>query len=219
MTIEEMHVMFREVAQQMGLQTVRAIFSENIDICLNNAINAKVRNLLAENIGNIPTNKAKQIGVSPLNSLRTLYKEGTINASSINGEGTEISPFTFNIDTTKIMLITSFRLYYDTKLYDCRIIENEELSETLRDFCNKASKTYPIVTAFGAENEINVQLYNGDDKIKPKQIKYSYIKLPNIVVYDEEYENNNINCDLPIYLHNDIVNDAVKYYLSSIGKN
>lgn len=134
MTIEEMHVMFREVAQQMGLQTVRAIFSENIDICLNNAINAKVRNLLAENIGNIPTNKAKQIGVSPLNSLRTLYKEGIIDADDINGDGTEISPFTFNIDTTEIMLITGFKLYYDTKLYECRIIENEELSDTLRDF-------------------------------------------------------------------------------------
>lgn len=219
MTIEEMHVMFREVAQQMGLQTVRAIFSENIDICLNNAIIAKTRNLLAENIGNIPTNKAKQIGVSPLNSLRTLYKEGIINADNINGEGTEINPFTFNIDTTEIMLITSFKLYYDTKLYECRIIENEELSDTLRDFCNRASKTYPIVTAFGTENEINIQLYNGNDKTKPKQIKYSYIKLPNTVVYDEEYGDNNINCDLPIYLHNDIVNDAVKYYLSSIGKN
>lgn len=219
MTIEEMHVMFREVAQQMGLQTVRAIFSENIDICLNNAIIAKTRNLLAENIGNIPTNKAKQIGVSPLNSLRTLYKEGTIDASNISGEGTEINPFKFNIDTSNIMVITSFRLYYDTKLYDCRIIENEELSKTLRDFCNRASKTYPIVTAFGAENEIDVQLYNGEDKIKPMQIQYSYIKFPNTVVYDEEYGDNNVNCDLPIYLHYDIVNDAVKYYLSSVGKN
>jgi hypothetical protein len=33
MTIEEMHVTFRELAQQMGMQTVRAILPENIDIC------------------------------------------------------------------------------------------------------------------------------------------------------------------------------------------
>ncbi len=38
MNIGEMHVTFRELAQQMGMQTVRAILMEDIDICLNAAI-------------------------------------------------------------------------------------------------------------------------------------------------------------------------------------
>ena len=35
---------FRELAQQMGMQTVRAILMEDIDICLNAAIIEKARN-------------------------------------------------------------------------------------------------------------------------------------------------------------------------------
>lgn len=216
MTIEEMHIMFRELAQQMGLQTVRAIFSENIDLCLNNAIIAKVRRVLQENIG-ATSNKVKQIGVSPLNSLRSLYQEENIDANDINGNGTEIEPYTFNIVTSNIMIITNFRLYYDTKLYDCRIIENEELGETLRDYCNRATKCYPIVTAFGDKDNVDIRLYNNN--IKPKQVRYSFIKMPAKVIYDEEDSTNNVNCDLPNYLHNEIVEEAFKYYLSSIGKN
>ena len=44
MNIGEMHVTFRELAQQMGMQTVRAILMEDIDICLNAAIIEKARN-------------------------------------------------------------------------------------------------------------------------------------------------------------------------------
>lgn len=46
MTVVEMHVMFRELAQQMGMQTVRAILSEDIDICLNIAVNDYIKKSL-----------------------------------------------------------------------------------------------------------------------------------------------------------------------------
>ena len=46
MDIQEMHVAFRELAQQMGMQTTRAILIEDIDICLNFAITTKTRNIL-----------------------------------------------------------------------------------------------------------------------------------------------------------------------------
>lgn len=49
MNIGEMHVTFRELAQQMGMQTVRAILMEDIDICLNAAIIEKARNVIVEN--------------------------------------------------------------------------------------------------------------------------------------------------------------------------
>ena len=44
-----MHITFRELAQRMGLHTVRAIFPEDVDICLNFAIIAKTKSIIAEN--------------------------------------------------------------------------------------------------------------------------------------------------------------------------
>ena len=37
MTIAEMHVWFRQYAQQMGMQNVRAILPEQIDLLINNS--------------------------------------------------------------------------------------------------------------------------------------------------------------------------------------
>ena len=76
MNIGEMHVTFRELAQQMGMQTVRAILMEDIDICLNAAIIEKARNVIVENVGPVPYNDkvARQnASISPVNALRTLY--------------------------------------------------------------------------------------------------------------------------------------------------
>ena len=50
MTVVEMHVMFRELAQQMGMQTVRAILSEDIDTCLNIAVNDYIKKVIADNV-------------------------------------------------------------------------------------------------------------------------------------------------------------------------
>ena len=38
MNTSEMHVMFRQYAQQMGMQNVRAILPEQIDLLLNTAV-------------------------------------------------------------------------------------------------------------------------------------------------------------------------------------
>lgn len=154
MNIGEMHVTFRELAQQMGMQTVRAILMEDIDICLNAAIIEKARNVIVENVGPVPYNDkvARQnASISPVNALRTLYTAGTVNGGDITGGGTEVDPYKINIDSDGIMLYTGFQVSYNGKtIYDCRIIEAEDLGQTLRDFCNRAAKDAPIVTIFGA---------------------------------------------------------------------
>ena len=43
MTIGEMHVMFRQLAQQMGMQTIRAILPSEIDACINVAVNDVIK--------------------------------------------------------------------------------------------------------------------------------------------------------------------------------
>ena len=222
MNIEEMHVIFRELAQQMGMQTTRAILPENVDICLNVAIIDTVKELIGANIGPLPYNNkvARQnASISPINGLRTLYRKADIKEDSINGEGTELSPYTFELDSSSIMLYTGFKVSYNgNTLYDCRIIENEDLGQTLRDFCNRATKDAPICTIVGDTENINVDIITGRKVMaKPKLVQYLYIAEPAKVYYDEDNADNNVNCDLPSYLHMDVVKRAVSVYLASVG--
>lgn len=217
-----MHVTFRELAQQMGMQTVRAILTEDIDICLNAAIIEKVRTVITENVGPLPYNDkiARQNAViSPINALRTLYKKDTINEDDITGGGTEINPFKITIFNEGVMLYTGFKVSYDgNTIYDCRIIEAEDLSQTLKDFCNRATKDTPIITVFGSKEAIDCDIYVGRREIaKPKLIQYLYIAEPAKVYYDEDNVSARIDCDLPPYLHMEIVQRAVTIYLASIG--
>lgn len=230
MTIEEMHVMFRELAQQMGMQTVRAILPEDIDICLNSAIIDKTKQLIAESVGGISYNDKvarNNIGISPINGLRTLYRNlatTAINSVTVS----EILPHQVNIPiktttssgTTNIMLFTSFSVSYgDDLIYDCRIIENEDLGHTLRDICNRPTKDAPIcIINSTIGDNIIIHLYTGRKTMpKPTMVRYTCIVEPAKVYYDEEDESKCINCDLPTYLHMDIVKLAVSVYLQSIG--
>lgn len=220
MNIEEMHVTFRELAQQMGQETVRAILSEDIDICLNAAIISKARSILQNNVGTVFRDKISRQNstISPVNSLRTLYKFKDI--TEINGEGTEVNPFTINIGTDNVMLFTGFTVSYNgSTIYDCRIIEAERLGQTLRDFCNRAAKDAPIVTIFHeSDTEIKINIYTGrKTNVEPTLVRYYYIAEPAKVHYDEDNEEVNVDCDLPTYLHMEIIEDAVNYYLKSIG--
>lgn len=241
MNIREMHVTFRELAQQMGMQTVRAILNEDIDICLNNAIIDKVRSVLLENVGsNVYADKVirQNAVISPINAIRTLYNKALISEDDIYIEAgssvaNEVTPWHITINSNKagdkkhkVMLYTGFKVSYDeTSLYDCRIVEAEDLGQTLRDFCNRAAPDAPIAVVFGDKDEINVDLYTGrtintwekvDSFIKPKLVQFLYIKEPAVVKYSMDGEDD-VDCDLPAYLHSELVERAVTKYLASIG--
>ena len=71
-----MHNKFRTFGQVMGLQLVRGILPESIDVYLNAAINETVRNIISKNVAN-----SLQVGIlpqaasiTPINALRTLYR-------------------------------------------------------------------------------------------------------------------------------------------------
>lgn len=222
MDIEEMHVTFRELAQQMGMQTVRAILPEDIDICLYAAIIDTAKEIIAVNVGPLPYNDkvARQnAAISPINGLRTLYRKGSIAESEITGTGTEVAPYNIQIESDGVMLYTGFKVSYNgSTLYDCRIIESEDLGQTLRDFCNRAAKDAPICTIVGDTSKISVDIITGrKTMVKPKLIQYLYIAEPAQVYYDEDDTSKNVDCDLPPYLHMDVVRRAVGIYLQSIG--
>ena len=75
MTTAEMHQMFRNYAQQMGMQNVRAILPLQIDLLLNNSISDTVNQVIAQNIGStsdrVITDNSK---LNQVNALKSLYK-------------------------------------------------------------------------------------------------------------------------------------------------
>jgi len=75
-----MHKLFRELGQQMGLQNVRAIIPEEIDILLNTSISDYVNNIIQSNVNNV-TDKVTgdNAKVSQINALHTLYKRADLN--------------------------------------------------------------------------------------------------------------------------------------------
>lgn len=86
MKIPQMHIWFRQYAQQMGMQNVRAILPEQIDLMINTSISDIVNELIQTNVGltndRIVTNNSK---IGQINALRTLYRvvEKTPNTLTI----------------------------------------------------------------------------------------------------------------------------------------
>lgn len=80
MNAAEMHIWFRQYAQQMGLQNVRAILPEQIDLVINTSISDTINQIVRENISltndRIITDNSK---IGQINALRTLYKVKELN--------------------------------------------------------------------------------------------------------------------------------------------
>jgi hypothetical protein len=220
MTVVEMHVMFRELAQQMGMQTVRAILSEDIDTCINIAVNDYIKKVIADNKIYIDNAKIGQINV-----LRTLIDKLEISNITINKEENK---FTAEINNNNVFLFTSSYIYYNDIFggFSARIVDNDYLYSTLHDFCNRATFDYPIIVftdnSDSKTNTIIIDIYTEDNSKdinthkKPSKVVLNIIKKPNIITYINDTSSSNINCDLPEYTHIDIVKAAAELYLRSV---
>lgn len=93
MNIGEMHVWFRQYAQQMGLQNVRAILPEQIDLVINTSISDTVNQLISEHINltndRIITDNSK---LGQINSLRTLYKVEELTIGTVDSFEYDVVP-------------------------------------------------------------------------------------------------------------------------------
>lgn len=216
MNVVEMHLYFRELAQQAGMQTVRAILPEDIDINLNIAIRDTVKRIVKENTKAIDGNTKvarDNSKISQLNSLRSLYRQQDLTGS---GNGSQTNPYKVNIDANNVLLFTGFKTIDDGHLYDARIIEIEELGMTLNDFCNRAEYDAPICTVIGQYPSIEVDFYTGPVQGRaPQSIRCYYIAEPATVCHPDV--GNQVDCDLIDYLHEDVVKLAVDYYLKAIA--
>lgn len=125
--------------------------------------------------------------------------------------------------------ITPVKNVYDSyisRYFDCRLIEDSYLSKTLNDSILKPKLESPIINInLIKDNKLNIELYftklnrttglfNG--ALSPYKLRLSYISYPNKVKYISNESSENINCDLPDYMHIDFIKRAVDLYRVSV---
>lgn len=170
MDIAEMHVYFRQYAQQMGMQNVRAILPEQIDILLNTSITDTVNQLLRENIGNTNdrtvTDNSK---IGQINAFRTLYDVSdvniTIGSNFVYDSTKRLSGLIKHTGTNKAndtdsvfgrpMFLVDLAINYTnttdnivTNWYPIRIIDDAFIADTLNDFILKNRWRSPIASVY-----------------------------------------------------------------------
>lgn len=170
MDIADMHINFRQYAQQMGMQNVRAILPEQIDIVLNTSITDTVNQLLRENIGvtndRVITDNSK---IGQINALRTLYKVEEVDitigtnftydatrrlSGLIKHTGTNEANISDSVFGKPMFLVDMSINYTNTtdnivtNWYPIRIIDDVYLSDTLNDFILKNRWRSPIATVY-----------------------------------------------------------------------
>lgn len=269
MDISEMHKMFRQYAQQMGMQNVRAILPEQIDLLINNSISDTINQVITQNIGitndRVISDASK---LNQVNALKSLYKvwKGSISDATVKGKEKTNYIISFQLplnnfklketgdnvytdavkynetvneeQTTKDYSIISFLYAVDlsinykktdfvTNVFPVRIVDDQFVADVVNDFVLAPKMRSPVASIH--DNLIELYIDKADSKPKDGQaftfkgvsineLRFSYIAKPAIVRFAEDVDGTNVDCDLPEYMHVDIVKHAVELYqLAKIG--
>lgn len=172
MNIQEMHNTFRTLGQKVGLQQVRAILPESIDVYLNDSIIEVTQLELINSINSYAnqTGAIKAPTMSLLNTFANLFKSVIyeLNVHSI-GDNKKVNYYNhlngfceINIPTKNSNLTLTDGEYYINPLYytgieigydindkynlvKCRITSPDKINDLRNDWCNKITKQYPVV--------------------------------------------------------------------------
>lgn len=247
MDISEMHQMFRQYAQQMGMQNVRAILPEQIDLLINNSISDTINQVIAQNIGitndRVISDASK---LNQVNALKSLYKvwKGSIADATIKGKEKTSYIISFQLplnnfktagsytDDNNSSTAISFLYVVDlsinykktnfvTNVFPVRIIDDQFVADVVNDFVLAPKMRSPVASI----HDSLIELYIDKADTKPdngqsftfngvsiNELRLSYIAKPAIVRFAEDVNGNNVDCDLPDYMHVDIVKHAVELY-------
>ena len=178
MTISEMHVWFRQYAQQMGMQNVRAILPEQIDNLINTSIKDTIDEVINKSVGTtndrVITDNAK---LANINALRTLYRVKTYQPRIPEQVGNEALHFVSSFDNSCLSIkssdIVTDALYYVdfsikyqkpvihgistnttyTRLFPIRIIDDSYLADVLNDWVLAPRLRTPVMVIYKKEEE------------------------------------------------------------------
>lgn len=252
MDISEMHQMFRQYAQQMGMQNVRAILPEQIDLLINNSISDTINQVITQNIGitndRVISDASK---LNQVNALKSLYKvwKGSIADATIKGKEKTSYIISFqlplsNFKTTgtytddknsstaiSFLYVVDLSINYKksdfvTNVFPVRIVDDQFVADVVNDFVLAPTMRSPVASIH--DNLVELYIDKADAKpenskpftfkgVSINELRFSYIAKPAIVRFAEDVDGTNVNCDLPEYMHVDIVKHAVELY--QIAKN
>lgn len=263
MDIQEMHQMFRQYAQQMGMQNVRAILPEQIDLLINNSISDTINQVITQNIGitndRVISDASK---LNQVNALKSLYKvwKGSIAEATVKGKEKTSYIISFQLplnyfkvketgdnvytdavkynetvneeQTTKNYSVISFLYAVDlsinykktdfvTNVFPVRIIDDQFVADVVNDFVLAPKMRSPVASIH--DNLIELYIDKADAKpennqpftfkgVSINELRFSYIAKPAVVKFAEDINGTNVDCDLPEYMHVDIVKHAVELY-------
>ena len=247
MDIQEMHQMFRQYAQQMGMQNVRAILPEQIDLLINNSISDTINQVITQNIG--VTNDRVVSDASKLNqvnALKSLYKvwKGSITDATFKGKEKTSYTISFQlplnnfkstgiyIDDNNPSTAISFLYVVDlsinykktdfvTNVFPVRIVDDQFVADVVNDFVLAPKMRSPVASIH--DNLIELYIDKADNKpnegeaftfnsVSINELRLSYVAKPAVVRFAEDINGTNVDCDLPEYMHFDIVKHAVGLY-------
>lgn len=247
MDIPEMHRMFRQYAQQMGMQNTRAILPEQIDLLINNSISDTINQVITQNIGitndRVISDASK---LNQVNALKSLYKvwKGSIADVTIKGNEKTSYIISFqlplnNFKTTgsytddknsstaiSFLYVVDLSINYKksdfvTNVFPVRIVDDQFVADVVNDFVLAPTMRSPVASIH--DNLIELYIDKADATPKNSQpftfkgvsineLRLSYIAKPAVVRFAEDVNGTNVNCNLPEYMHVDIVKHAVELY-------
>lgn len=247
MDISEMHQMFRQYAQQMAMQNVRAILPEQIDLFINNSISDTINQVITQNIGitndRVISDASK---LNQVNALKSLYKvwKGSIADVTIKGKEKTTYIISFQLPLNNFKTTGSYTddgnsstaisfLYmvdlsinykksdFVTNVFPVRIVDDRFVADVVNDFVLAPTMRSPVASIH--DNLIELYIDKADAKPEDRQpftfkgvsineLRLSYIAKPAVVRFVEDVDGTNVNCDLPEYMHVDIVKHAVELY-------
>lgn len=242
-----MHQMFRQYTQHMGMQNVRAILPEQIDLIINNSISDTINQVITQNIGitndRVISDASK---LNQVNALRSLYKvwKGSIADVTIKGKEKTSYIISFQLPLNNFKTTGSYTddgnsstaisfLYmvdlsinykksdFVTNVFPVRIIDDQFVADVVNDFVLAPTMRSPVASIH--DNLVELYIDKADAKPEDRQpftfkgvsineLRLSYIAKPAVVRFAEDGYGTNVNCDLPEYMHVDIVKHAVELY-------
>lgn len=247
MDISEMHKMFRQYAQQMGMQNVRAILPEQIDLLINNSISDTINQVITQNIGTTNDRVISDASkLNQVNALKSLYKvwKGSIADVTIKGKEKTSYIISFQLPLNNFKTTGSYTddgnsstaisfLYmvdlsinykksdFVTNAFPVRIVDDQFVADVINDFVLAPTMRSPVASIH--DNLVELYIDKADAKPEDRQpftfkgvsineLRISYIAKPAVVRFAEDVDGTNVNCDLPEYMHVDIVKHAVELY-------
>ena len=256
MTIAEMHVWFRQYAQQMGMQNVRAILPEQIDLLINSSITDTINQVITQNIGitndRVITDNSK---IGQINALRSLYKVKTVQAiPGASGSSSTTTPFVKGEETHILRMYADIKNFdnggsgntgkFDylylvdlainysnlesstgtpttlTNYFPVRLIDDAYLADTLNDFVLRPRLRTPVAVIYNDQLDIyvdNLEASKLPENLNPYKLRVSYIAKPTVVAYKSDLGGTDVDCNLPEYMHVDILKHAVDLYRIAVS--